>query len=197
MKSIKLIFLLFFLSSTSFAQEVQAPFGLTWGMLQDEFAGSECTKQDALTLCTVTDVPRPISIGESYILIFAPNRGLQKVSMIGVTIDNDITGSEGKESYATFKSALADRYGTPDEFEWSGRELYDEYDEFYQCLRYQGCGYWTSIWHGENIDGTVAIELKGLQRGEGYITLTYESKDWSTVVDEAEAATRENDLDAL
>ena len=61
-------------------------------------------------------------------------------------ITNDAFGSKGKEMYDDIKSKLKNKYGEPTEnFEFVGLRLYDESDEFYQCLSYDGCGMWTSF----------------------------------------------------
>ena len=44
---------------------------------------------------------------------------------------------------------------------------------------------------------TVGLELKGLRRGRGFITLTYEGPFWATFIDAKEKIESELDDDAL
>ena len=54
--------------------------------------------------------------------------------------------------------------------------------KFYECLKYQGCGTQASYWL-DDVEGTISLDIKGVSRGTGYITITYESKRWSDILD--------------
>lgn len=61
--------------------------------------------------------------------------------MYSEDIENDTYGSEGKEKYENIKTSLRKKYGLPTlKLEVSGLTLWNEPDEFYQCLDYDGCG---------------------------------------------------------
>ena len=187
---------------TVMAKEITAPFGLTWGKskadLQNQgVAFYDCKDVDFMQGCQTKILPKPLSIAEFYFLLFHPRKGLVKVQMAGKTISDDITGSNGKADYARIKTRLTTKYGSRLKgAEIVGQKLYDEYDEFYQCLAYAGCGVWLSLWEGS--DGSVvSLQLKGFSRGEGYLTLTYESKEWSKIADDEKAKQNTNDDSAL
>lgn len=111
-------------------------------------------------------------------------------------VTNDITGSSGKKLYFKAKDSLTKKYGEPKAYEQIGTKLYKKYDEFYQCLRYAGCGMWTSLWQRPE-GGMVLVELKGKVRGTGYLSMSYESKKWSDVLKAREANETAIDADAL
>ena len=116
--------------------------------------------------------------------------------MMSKNIDDDITGSKGKELYSKIKSSLTNKYGDSKNYEYTGRKIYDEYDEFYQCLKYSGCGNWMSFWEAKE-GGIVALEIEGAARGKGYLRLSYESKNWSGIINERKQKTDMNDIDSL
>lgn len=68
----------------------------------------------------------------------------------------------------------------------SGIILYQNYDEFYQCLAYDGCGYWRDGF--KSPDRYISIQLNGLGRGKGYIYLEYEAQpEWDQAFDQNKA----------
>ncbi len=166
------------------------PLGLSWGLSVPQVnklsSGLKALKTDGkFTIYTTTNLPKNLSFAESYNLTFHSNFGLQKIVIIGKTINSDPTGNEGKKTYSELKNSITERYGLPSNkysMETIGNKLYKEYDEFYQCLKYQGCGAWSSLWD-LNENGTIALEIKGLSRGSGYLILSYEGPKWSEAVD--------------
>ncbi len=81
--------------------------------------------------------------------------------------------------------------------EISGLKLWDEPDEFYQCLDYSGCGFWMSAFEDKESGIAVGLQLEGLRRGRGFIKLTYEGPFWATFIDAKEKIESELDDDAL
>ena len=199
----KLLFIIStIISFNSFSSD--GPFGTTWGQSVGELekAGMICAEKETdskndLVTCKTSSLPKDISIKDFYYLLFSDTYGLQKVVMISSDITGDITGREGKELYNKYKSVLVKKYSKPTfELETVGVKLYDEYDEFYQCLAYDGCGSYLSIFEPEE-GGAVSIELKGLARGKGYIKLGYEGSKWSQHLNEVRNRKQSVDSDAL
>lgn len=193
-------FVIFFITNVN-AAEMAAPFGFEWGMSKKKVEGKgvvfdKCETNLTLTICTTKKAIKSISFGERYSLIFDSRLGLQKVSLISKNVTGDITGSSGKKLYSKVKDSLTKKYGDSESYEYVGRKLYKEYDEFYQCLKYPGCGTWTAFWQPTE-GGVVVAELKGLARGTGYLNLAYESKKWSNVIDARKAKENSSDDDAL
>ena len=201
MKTIKGIIILFLLLITSVGSAATGPFGLDWGMTENEVRnqGVDLTFMfdDGLKVFTTESLPVNLSIAEMYALKFSKQFHLQSVMMFSKSFENDVYGTEGKEVYADFRAKLKKKYGAPDdEIERVGLELWDERDEFYQCLAYSGCGAWLSFFGGEpgnsNSGMVVGLELKGEGRGIGYIKITYETdKHYKAVnaLEEQESAT--------
>ena len=190
MKKVITGIIIFILVNNAYAAETEtlAPFGLNWGESKQKLKKSgvvfdKCTTELGLSICSTKKPIKPVSFGDIYQLVFDSKRGLQKAVMLSNDITDDITGREGKELYGKVKNSLVKKYGEAKDYEYSGLKLYDEYDEFYQCLAYSGCGSWLSFWEPVN-GGTVSVSLEGLGRGKGFLKISYESKKWAIVVDE-------------
>ncbi|WP_218352746.1 hypothetical protein [Alteromonas lipotrueiana] len=188
-------------SMTAAANELDAPAGFNWGISLSELkkqslVPEDCKHEDSTAVCKTTGAPKPLSFADFYYLVFIEGSGLQKVSVVGNTIDSDSTGSEGKATFEKIETALNGKYGdAPKSLKHVGLELYDEWDEFYQCLAYDGCGYWLSFWDiGE---GALFMELKGLKRGSGYLNIVYESPDYSQLAAAIKQNRLNSDVDAL
>lgn len=202
-----LIFI-FFSASVVFSEEGKAPFGLTWGMTEaqaTQLAGVEIkqkVKSEDLPLgitgiLRVASLPKNLTIANSYSLIFVTEKYLQKIIMYSEDIENDASGNKGKEQYKKIKMNLQKKYGPPvHESEFSGLKLWKKWDEFYQCLAYDGCGYWLSAFKGKK-SGLIMLELEGVRRGRGFIKLTYEGPSWEAFMDAKEKIESKLNDDAL
>lgn len=203
MKYIAFLLLALTVTPAVAADEPTGPFGLSWGAPISEITnqGVTLSKTDALDRLQIYEakkLPKNLSIAETYSLIFDAEFGLQKVLMVSDDITSDSTGSEGKSIYATLKQKLTSKYSaSTTNMEHVGLELYDEADEFYQCLAYDGCGAWLSVFEEEHSNLGIILELKGLGRGKGYIKLTYEGPQWEKIVANRSAKKEKSDEDAL
>ena len=175
-----------------------APFGLSWGMSEESLQAIGFKKVDeggGLTLMTSVTVPKAWSNGETYFVATYESR-LVKATAQSRNFTDDIYGTEGKRVYKELKSLLSNKYGAPPrEAEWVGLELYDDADEFYQCLDYSGCGAWFSLFEFQN--GAIAVEIKGIRRGVGYVSIGYEGPSFSEALREIKRKEAESDTDAL
>lgn len=192
---------LMLLTTSSLASEISAPFGFTWGQSKSELQSSgvkltECSIDDGLETCRTVTPIKGVSFGQLYVLFIDEESGLHKVVMISENITSDITGAEGKALYSKVKSSLDNKYGDSKSYEYIGMKLYDEYDEFYQCLKYDGCGTWASFWAPEG-GGAAVVELAGVGRGSGFLKLSYESKVWSQILENIKKRQQASDNDAL
>ena len=153
-----LLMLLMSLANMVFASDQDAPFGLVWSMTKAQVEKlsvslEPSSTRDGLEIFKATSLPNNVSMSEFYILTFDKTYHLQRIQMISKDITGDIYGSEGKEKYSALKDALVKKYGQPTNgLERVGMKLWDERDEFYQCLMYDGCGMWIAriflaCWH--------------------------------------------------
>ena len=188
-------------SSVAAAEGDEAMFGLRWGMKVAEVQalGVTITKTKGernLETYKAASLPKNVSDVESYSLIFADGK-LAKIASIGKDIANDPSGSSGKEQFEALTKALTEKYGKPsNNYQRTGNKLFKEYDEFYQCLAYTGCGQWSTVY--EPNDKDIVIELKGLRRGTGYLVITAEAKpQWSQALDVYKSRKSSSDKDAL
>jgi len=188
---------IFLLASLVFSQE--AMFGLDWGMSaeQVESSGVALAKTEIdrnFSIYRTASLPKNLSDVESYTLIFDQS-SLCKIVMTGRTIGNDPYGTDGKARFSVIENLLKAKYGKPESHCLAGLELYKDRDEFYECLKYRGCGLWMSSFKAEN--KSMLLQLKGLGRGTGFITLTIESLAFPEAVRKYQASGNKADADAL
>ena len=152
-----------------------APIGLTWGApisdIVSKYKAKEIIEQNDLIMYELPNPPITLPNFTSYKLLAHKQLGLIKV-VLSEEITRDPYGVEGKNAYFKYKEALTNKYGKPkDSFEFVGKKLYEERDEFYQCLKYDGCGYYLSYF-GDHL----SLQLNGIERGKGNLSITYESE---------------------
>ena len=178
----------------------EAMFGLNFGQTPKEIRalGSVLTfkySKKNFSSYTCTSLPKNFSLAERYILIFSDD-SLVKITMIGNTISKDIYGSDGKEAFINTFELLKNKYSIHLFRTDSGLKLYDEPDEFYQCLAYDGCGLYAAIL--KNDSKTVTLQLKGLERGKGYLIITAEAvPEFEKALKKEKLTTNKGDLDAF
>jgi len=164
-----------------------APFGLKWQMTKNELIkiGVMLNKKDSKSSATrysAKNLPKNMNDTDDVSMIIDDEFGLVKITWISKNITNDAFGTQGKSKYDELKEGLTKKYNMAgNSFERVGMTLFKESDEFYQCLKYSGCGMYSTSWKSEAVD--ILLELKGLSRGVGYLTIVYEHKKWNDVVD--------------
>ncbi|OCG27628.1 hypothetical protein A9G45_06435 [Gilliamella sp. HK2] len=177
----KLIFIVasFFISPFVLAetQYPDAPLGLKWGMTVAELeskAGAvlEPTQIDEnVSIYSLKSPPMALPKFTEYFVLVHKDLGAMKIIM-NEKITSDIYGTKGKKEYFKYKEALTNKFGKPDKsLESVGLKLYKDSDEFYQCLKYEGCGYYASVF-GDHL----SLQLEGIERGKGNLSIVYESE---------------------
>lgn len=157
-----------------------AAFGFYFGLTREQItdAGielSETSTEDEMTLADTTVAPVPWADAKTYSLIFSDGR-LLKIIAVSNHITNDPTGAEGKAIYKTLQDGLIEKYGKKNAVSYhaTGRKVYKEPDEFYQCLGYSGCGLWIDGW--QLADKSIALKINSAkQRGSGWVSISYEA----------------------
>nr|WP_290696369.1 hypothetical protein [Halomonas sp. UBA3074] len=174
------------------------PFGLTWGMSEaelNELGFTQASESDGLKIFSSVSAPKAWSKAEVYIAITYKGN-LVKAAASSTDFIDDIYGLEGKRNYNQIKDLLIKKYGEPStNYERTGGTLYDEADEFYQCLEYSGCGVYLSIF--EFSGGLISVQLQGKRRGQGYLSIAYESPQFAEAKSEIERGDLELDSDAF
>ena len=201
------LFLLSIFSITLSSAEIDAPLGVKWGLTKYQLNGmgvklSDCSILDnGVEMCKATNTPKTLSFTKSvYFYFHYKKKTLEQVFVFGNYIENDIYGNKGKKDYERVKASLYKKYPessgfTHNEYEFVGLEVYDQSDEFYQCLDYDGCGYWVTYILSKN--GGVSVQLNGDSRGKGNLNVTWESPEWSKMQAEIVDDVSTQDDDAL
>ncbi|EGQ9635472.1 hypothetical protein O1D87_003489 [Vibrio cholerae] len=174
------------------------PFGLSWGMSEaglKKLGFTQVSDANGLRIFSSVSVPKAWSKAENYVAVTYKGR-LVKVAAMSTDFTDDIYGSKGKSNYEQVKSLLTKKYGSPStHYERVGGDLYDDADEFYQCLDYSGCGAYLSIF--DYAGGVISVQLKGKRRGEGFLTIGYESPQFLMAKKEIENGDLQSDADAF
>lgn len=152
--------------------------GLKWCISPQDLKsmGIKLTKKITLNnlFTYVTDsLPKNVSDAEHYVLIFDGDSSLIKIVMYSKTITHDLWGAQGKKVFDKYSQMLEKTYKQTSSYCSIGNKVYKNNDEFYQCLQYEGCGEWISFFKGEN--KSIQIELRGLDRGKGYLAVSEEA----------------------
>lgn len=196
--SLKAAFIILIMSFCIMAQD-NALFGLKWGMTTQQIKamGISLEKKSAewnFSTYAADTMPKTLSFSEGFVLIFDDN-ALVKVKMISKSITEDPYGTEGKELFDRAVEMLKKSYKVDKVFCKSGLELYEDSDEFYECLAYEGCGYWITSFIGDNKN--IVVQLEGIRRGIGYLTITAEADIFSKSVEKYKKLKEADDSQAF
>jgi hypothetical protein len=177
------------------AEQQQPPFGLKWGMQIADLGAlgikiDSTTQNGSLSIVNVKEMPGAFPDTGTVNMLFDRRLGLVKVRWTSTGISDDPTGTKGRARYGEMKKVVTQIRGNPsDETMVVGARLFDQEDEFYQCLSYEGCGVWSSLWE-QKPSGGVLLSIEGTGPGKGYVQIDYESPDWQKVVAAPAAAAR-------
>jgi len=175
------------------AQQFAPPFGLRWGMRIADLGGlgikiDSTSKTGNLTVVNVKEMPQAFPDTGVINMLFDRQHGLVKVRWLSTDISDDPTGTRGRAKYGELKKIVMQSRGAPsDETMVVGARLFDQEDEFYQCLAYEGCGVWSSLWD-QKPSGGVLLSIEGTGAGSGYVQIDYESADWQGLAASPSAA---------
>ncbi|MCX8650784.1 hypothetical protein J3U21_10965 [Gilliamella sp. B2776] len=169
----KLFLISIFFSFIAYAK-IDAPIGLTWGESDADVVSKYKAKKvyvsDDIIFYELTEPPMTLPNFDSYMVLVHKDLGLMKV-VLREKIKDDPYGTKGKEEYFKYKKVLTKKYGKPESIEKIGLKLYKEIDEFYQCLKYTGCGSYSSYF----AQFQIGLEIEGSSRGQGELQIIYES----------------------
>lgn len=177
------------------AEEIQAPLGLNWGASVETLTVVNGAKNIGRTderteLYELKKTPITLTDFDNTIALVDKKYGLVKIVMIK-NFNGDLLGSDGVKFYNKYKKTLSKKYGSGSSYEYMGRKLYDNSDEFYQCLAYSGCGSYMTTFE-PNKNQFIAVRLSGTSRGKGQLIIGYESSKFYTAEDERNAVNDES-----
>lgn len=186
MKYIFIPILLFFSLKSWAIDDLKAPVGLSWGLTEKElvrkFSAVKTEEHSDLELYKISNPPIKLDDIDSVYGAIDKKYGLVRVVLIK-EFERDEYGFDGVELYRKYKKVLSDKYGEPESYEYIGRKVYSAKDEFYECLKYKGCGGYSSFFLPKSNSGLYMM-LVGYGRGSGVLEIYYESSDLKHVEDE-------------
>ncbi|MBB1488632.1 hypothetical protein [Oceanospirillum sediminis] len=182
----------------SAAEPFPEPFGLNWGMTESQLKKSgfkSASPAGKFNVLTSVSTPKAWSRADTYMAV-TYRKKLVKVIAHSRAFTSDIYGRDGKALYNQVKSLLIQKYGEPKRsHERTGLALYDDADEFYQCLKYSGCGNYISLFEYQN--GYISVQLEGTGRGKGYLSVAYESPAFYAAKNTIEQSNNQSDTEAF
>ena len=123
------------------AGSTEAPFGLQWGAVKENFFGlRKCKPLWGGERCQTIYVPKGLSDAHVYMLWFDRSRGLQRAGYVSKEISGDFYGERGEARYEKLRKALTRKYPDSEklDYDYIHQERYEDFDQFYECLAHEG-----------------------------------------------------------
>lgn len=151
------------------AEELEAPFGLTWGMSvgQVRALGIEITPLDDEkgASFSATRLPKMLSDVERVRLNFGFDDKLFKIVAASKSYENDPYGLDVRARYGQLKELLGDKYGKGSSIERLGSSIYREPRHFIYGL-YSGESWWLTTYEKGKVE--IELSIRGLSTDTGF-----------------------------
>lgn len=160
------------------ALAAESVFGLQWqvtpAQLQAQGVQLQLRKTDGrLSMYKATSLPKNVSDAEWYLLIFDKDQGLVKVILATRSFTGDTDGARGKQRFEQLDTLLHERGYTSINGQQAER-VDSASDGFYACLARPGCGTWKAAYRKDHV--LVAMQLRGMPGGTGFITMSFQEE---------------------
>lgn len=152
--------------------------------------GKDAVEKDSGVNVIFKNAPNPHPDFEIYIAAFSPEKGLLKVTAVSKDIQTSDDGSELRQKFNTFLSALREKYGkTFKDFDFCKGNDVECGSEYFMMELKEKNRFLNSYWTSANNElpphlRTIAIEAIATGINKGYIQVAYEFEGWETFVDE-------------
>ncbi len=178
-----------------FSEAKAGPFGLEMGMSLKDIEGNP--EKIGNGKYKLTNVPKPHSAFESYIVQVAPKSGLSWIKAIGKNISTSAYGTSLKSAFSEMEEKLENNYGDYKKMQFlMPGSIWDEPRDWMMALIKNERGH-ASVWNAEegstlppDLD-TVGLIASALSRDTGYLSIEYYFKNKEAA--EAELAGQEDD----
>lgn len=169
------------------------PFGFEFGMTKQQAIaklGKDAMAKDSGVNVIFKTAPNPHPDFEIYIAAFSPEKGLLKITAVSKDIQTSDDGSELRQKFNTFLSALREKYGkTVKDFDFCKGNDVECRSEYFMMELKEKNRYLNSYWTNANNAlpphlQTIAIEAIASGINKGYIQIGYEFEGWDAFVDE-------------
>jgi len=169
----------------AFGASAAGPFGFERGMTKEQIialVGNYAVKQTNDDALLLTRAPKPHPDFDQYMVTISPERGLLKISAIGITIQTNRYGTVLKAAFDEVRTAVASTYGPPSKdfnFLRSG-SIWNEPEDWMMGLVKEE-RVLASYWDKELPNHIVGIVLEAntLSTEKGYLVLRYEFAGFS------------------
>jgi hypothetical protein len=169
------------------------PFGFEFGMTKQQAIaklGKDAVAKDSGVNVVFKNAPNPHPDFEIYIAAFSPEKGLLKITAVSKDIQTSDDGSELRQKFNAFLSALREKYGKPvKDFDFCKGNDVECGSEYFMMELKEKNRYLNSYW--TNADNALpphlqTIEIEAIAAGinKGYIQIAYEFEGWDAFVDE-------------
>lgn len=169
------------------------PFGFEFGMSKQQAIaklGKDAVAKDSGVNVVFKNAPNPHPDFEIYIAAFSPEKGLLKITAVSKDIQTSDDGSELRQKFNTFLSALREKYGkTLKDFDFCKGNDVECRSEYFMMELKEKNRYLNSYWTNANNTlpphlQTIAIEAIASGINKGYIQVAYEFEGWEAFVNE-------------
>ena len=173
---ILLVLIFGFIALPASAQQVPAPFGLTWLASAQEIETlgvklTEVTMADFGESYSATSLPKALSDLETVVLSFGYDDQLYRVGAISREFENDQYGIRVRERYEELRTALSRTYKAGTQRHVASTDsFFGKPDNFLYSL-YKGEAYWYSLFSSSEADIELSLDATG--SSDGYWRVIY------------------------
>lgn len=190
-------FLVSGIASAESADDVRAPFGLTWGMSSDDvrklgvhLTPSAERPNDGVSFAA-TELSKVLSDTETVVLFFGYRDKLWRVAAVGGSLGPDPSGSQAVARYRELASSLSERYGPGVESDTRDRELWKGANQYVMSLR-QGRAHRYTTFRSSTVD--VELSVRASDSDRAYYVILFAHRPGAQ---EFEADKKAHEKDAL
>jgi hypothetical protein len=160
------------------ADDLRAPFGLTWGVASDEVrkTGVDLTAdpsaKDFGVSFMATNLGKVLSDTEGVLLSFGFNDKLWRIATFGRTLGPDPSGSQVVARYLDLAVSLAEKYGKGVETDRRDTEMFKNADQYVASLE-QGRAYRYTSYRTNSVSVELSIRAKDMESAYYLILFEY------------------------
>lgn len=179
------------------AEDIRAPFGLTWGMSSDEVRklGVQLTsvagRAEFGVSFAAADLQKVLSDTESVVLSFGFKDKLWRIAAVGTSKGPDPSGGQALARYQDLAASLSDRYGRGNETDLRDHEVWKGPNEYVMSIK-QGRAFRYTTFRTSTVD--VELSVRAAESDQAYYLMLFAYRSGAK---EFEADKKLHEKDAL